>query len=650
MSIEINAGKLQLPATRATRRIFLRESEDDSGTMLIEQYIYRRDRYRSTSLDFPVPAPMVRSPLHPAILARWNADSQLMTMIGDTLHSHGITPIHIEVLAQSKPGYPRDGDKVMPTLCIDVNAGGTNPMERWSAARRDLTAILDERNFSNVEVEIQDPERFYRRSLFPIDPNHPAVARYESVRDTIRTTIKQRLGLSWQLISLFLVGRTSDVTEPSVVVMVSALTENDWQSLVFRLETIINQGQPSGQRLRVEFMPGTCDSCLPAESTRPGVSFKRDLASHPRIGTSIGVAGEEGGGTLGGYFSLRCHGRTHTGFLTNSHVFAPAEDQPHSAREEYSYYGLAYHARPDNVGRTSIQYFASKDIKATKADVQDDLNWLAQDGIPAQRTRIEDLRNTGESLTKLEARLAQLRTVQNTLQHQMISLQDMPRHLGRNVVSSGRGLTAQRRTLDWAFVETQSSGGGDGNKLPPQSIFDTLELTPRNYRVNRVLVLPDRLQGFSRLQKGQWYFKIGRTTRLTAGICNGTEAYVNIDQPHHLLDSSGMIVERRERGDSEELIIINAKLGLTSAVSQSTFNDSGDSGSLLIDADGDVAGLLWGKVTGVCGPIIDERTRERAGCQYVNAGLVTDIRDVVQSIGLKTRSSGGAPGVLNVLS
>lgn len=55
--------KRTLPSSPRTRRKFLRESEDDSGVLLIEQYIYRRDRFRSTSLDFPFPAPMILSEL-----------------------------------------------------------------------------------------------------------------------------------------------------------------------------------------------------------------------------------------------------------------------------------------------------------------------------------------------------------------------------------------------------------------------------------------------------------------------------------------------------------------------------------------------------------------------------------------------------------
>lgn len=76
------------------------------------------------------------------------------------------------------------GDVDLPTVQILVDAGEGNPLERWSAARRDVTAILDERELVGIEIEIQDPDRYYQPSLFPIPPNHPAVAVYKAVRET----------------------------------------------------------------------------------------------------------------------------------------------------------------------------------------------------------------------------------------------------------------------------------------------------------------------------------------------------------------------------------------------------------------------------------------------------------------------------------
>ena len=186
------------------------------------------------------------------------------------------------------------------------------------------------------------------------------------------------------------------------------------------------------------------------------------------------------------------------------------------------------------------------------------------------------------------------------------------------------------RTLDWAFVESEIFGTGDANMLPPRANFAKLE--PKAYGDMKAFALPTKLQGLSGIEKGRWYFKCGRTTGLTAGICNGTEAYIVATEDRYLLDAGGTMNKIAGPGYLNELVIINAKGGKTSQLSQEPFCQHGDSGSLIVDAAGDVAGLLWGEVTGCCGPVMNTSTRERAGGQYANAGLVTDIRDVVKAL------------------
>ena len=77
-------------------------------------------------------------------------------------------------------------------------------------------------------------------SLFPIDPIHSAITPSESVRDQFPVTLKYRIELSWQLISLFQIGGASNVTESLTVVVISSLTGHDRQSFVFRLEVSNN--------------------------------------------------------------------------------------------------------------------------------------------------------------------------------------------------------------------------------------------------------------------------------------------------------------------------------------------------------------------------------------------------------------------------
>jgi len=98
--------KGKMPKSSVKRRKFLRETEDDTGKMLIEHYIYRRDRYRSSSLAFPYPLPMTVESAPPGLETRMNADTNIRPAIFDMLERHGIRPLTVQLRTQSKPGYP----------------------------------------------------------------------------------------------------------------------------------------------------------------------------------------------------------------------------------------------------------------------------------------------------------------------------------------------------------------------------------------------------------------------------------------------------------------------------------------------------------------------------------------------------------------
>lgn len=101
---------------------------------------------------------------------------------------------------------------------------------------------------------------------------------------------------------------------------------------------------------------------------------------------------------------------------------------------------------------------------------------------------------------------------------------------------------------------------------------------------------------------------------------------------------------------TEELVIMN-RLSGQAVHEQSDFCQSGDSGAWLIDANHCVAGLLFGSMTCLCGP--PNKDQPRSGT-YVNAGLVTSIAEVQESIAAWTtpRDSNGtptdSPGVLSL--
>ena len=258
-----------------------------------------------------------------------------------------------------------DGAKPVPALRILVEAGPGNHLASWSAARRDITNILDEFDFQGVEVEIQDPNRVYQPSIFATPPAHPAVNVFKTLRAQLLRAIIDTIGLKWGSLSLYLVGRTSGEMIPTVLVSVEPLSNHDWNIFKASLEAIVDRHQgKTGSKLPVDIVPGGWVDAPPFQAM-PGESFLDDFGSHPKHGTSIGVQGEIGGGTLGGFFVMRSPMKRHIGFLTDSHVVAPHSSAKDEDVDTYHRFGLAYKASDDNPGRTWVQYFAEKDVTAT---------------------------------------------------------------------------------------------------------------------------------------------------------------------------------------------------------------------------------------------------------------------------------------------
>ena len=554
-------------------------------------------------------------------------------------------------------------------MLILVDAREGNPLQRWSAARRDITKDLGDNGLSELEVEIQDHARHYQPSLFPIHPDNKAVALYKSVREELLMRIHGSIGPKWQLLSVFEVGRTASSKKATVVVMVSPLTEGDWSILKASLEAVIRREQGKfGISLQVEIMPGSCRA-MPAsphddleegeqEPDMPGQSFMDDYNTHPRHGTGIGVQGKRGGGTLGGFFRMESSTKTHIGFLTNSHVVAPPRTAPEKVRTEYDFQGLQYKAPPGHPGRTWVQYFAVKDVEATIAEAIatiESLRGQIAEEENLERTREERGRSTQDTRANLDATRAQLRQSIQATEESLSSARKMPRLYGRTVLASGRALTSDLKTLDYAFVETSAIGD---TRLPDPSSFNRAKASPKCLGFSKALSLPPKYTQFSNIRPGEWYFKVGRTTDLTSGICNGVEAWTRPAKQHTLFNAKGGLeavrktgrklktemgelekehtIERLVYGENgkpvemegeeglyyaSEWVIVNGSVDPLSVQTQENFCASGDSGSLIIDILGRVAGLLWGDLRGFCGAA----TRMQP---YIGAGMVTDIDDV----------------------
>lgn len=202
----------------------------------------------------------------------------------------------------------------------------------------------------------------------------------------------------------------------------------------------------------------------------------------------------------------------------------------------------------------------------------------------------------------------------------------LPAPIGRVIVSSGRSMAGKDRlahVLDWAFVEVEESSSHlvGQNKLPPRNVI----LDPKVWNLADILVVPEIATDIGKLEGGKFYYKVGRTTGLTHGICHGAQAYVPGE--HIRYNEKVKPVRVRDKGKATmECILVG---GPDDEKKQSSVCQPGDSGAFIVDADGKVSGFMYGNLQNYCGP-----PGQRKG--YVGAGLATSMEVVIEAIRLKT--------------
>lgn len=130
---------------------------------------------------------------------------------------------------------------------------------------------------------------------------------------------------------------------------------------------------------------------------------------------------------------------------------------------------------------------------------------------------------------------------------------------------------------------------------------------------------------FDMIEEGRWYFKMGRTTGITCGICHGIR--LDVQRAGQIRwDSDGSQVDH-DSVTTRELIIMSED-SISNGVAAS-FSMPGDSVSFVFDARGQIAGLMYGNFSGLVGPADNMR-------QHINSGLVTSMDEIIRSIESKT--------------
>ena len=495
-------------------------------------------------------------------------------------------------------------------------------------------------------------------------PNDPHITLYESVRQEIVLYVNKELGRSWNSMCLYRVraNRKTLSTTHDIVITVDALTHHNWAALRAAVLRILDSvSSIREQPIGVQIIPGITDFASPLDTKspdqeRPGRSFLKNpaLKEKPGIGASIGVEGSLGGGTLGGYMTLSIAGQTHRGFLTNSHVVAPPEGASAELKKRYDICGVSLDDDPLDLARTRVHWMTIKDIDATKDAVKKERK-SCLDTAQDLKAIIAEYEEMCRNHRAQDRRLDVIRKGLDSTDSATRICSSMPRAMGDVLFSTGRGSNATGYILDTAFVKVPEADLAiwnhclHSNQLPKSTAAGLFKKLPGDYchrtdGKEDVYRNPSAITGIGPLLKGNWYFKIGRTTDITTGICHGTEAYVNLRGGMRTkYDTLGRKGAYEDAGFTTEYVILSSQTkadegGAHPFSDTHPFSDSGDAGSFIIDHNGEVVAKLFGFIKGMCGPLDYDVKKGRLFDTYYasSTGLVTPMDRIAKDIELMT--------------
>ncbi|KKZ65080.1 hypothetical protein EMCG_01320 [[Emmonsia] crescens] len=685
----IIGGPITSPCSHGeTRRSKFKESDEAKGEMTIERYLYATDPYRASSHPNPLPYPVhgVEVPDDELPLPEQKAE------ILDLLAAHGFTAAP-EILLENitKPGYSLPGDITIKTLGVFYHTTSLNTLGNFSSATTSIRKYLISREFPNIHVDIAHADLCFKPSLFPISPTDPATAIYERIKDELLSLLKDNLGSSWRLFSLFRVGRTEKTALPTIVVFVPPMKMHDWAGLQRAMRNVIGQHCPDYISLNSEFLPGTLPGYAESshlDNDQPGISQLDTISDECKMemGFSVSIRGEPRGGTAGGFVMLKQNGVTWKGIITNHHVATPLETAPSKTVAEANVFGFS--PPEDGDAAVELQFFAGEDVAATKQHIDMRVRNLEQlfSEYTNRQGRLTLDKAQPSAFSHLQTAILDTQTSLEKTRRIQLFVAEMPLRLGEVLLSSGN-LLYRNKIHDWAFVELSNAdddAGSDSdsyttaaaqfqpNYMPPvppnhhptQYGFE-LDLGPKSLRWPLV--------AFGQLCTGKYYLKQGRSTGVTGGVCNGVLAVCNwahsagggtgghcvlYDEVGNHINCSDPQSPDTRTCTTEEYVILSKSrcAGDDYDYSQSSFCEPGDHGSFIIGADGSVCGLLYGTATALCsgGGGVRGGNVGGSGFFYAGAGLAMCFSNVVASVELRTRATDsegnpvGAPAILEL--
>ncbi|KAI9368745.1 hypothetical protein BJX61DRAFT_522498 [Aspergillus egyptiacus] len=588
------------------RRKRLLESDETKGELSIEDYLHRSEPFRTTTTTVPWPYPLTATAASPDIIAQVEVHrNEIVAILRDEGYPTDHHLFWLRVEDVSKPEYPM-GNRPETMLRLTWMEAPYTPL-RLEPAKDAIVQLMRQKGIEDVGVEIVFLDRCFRPSMFSIESTHPAVAVYGAVRRNVLNVVSRNLQSEWRMLSLFRLGLTRDesTSTPTIVVFVNPFTVRDWAALAVEIKLQLPPDDPVSMQIEVEFLPGFISELATAQPeprpkpTHDGIPLPYSMTADgvPLPGTSITAMTERGGGSLGPFVTLTNGDRSWRCALTNHHVVRPPLGTSPSAT---------------NGTRYDVAWFAPKDAETTR--------WYLEANLTNAKKELEAAEEERAVLEacdqKVPARVSKtidgcMETISDA-ERKLAVVRQMPIKLGETLASSGRTI-ADNKIADWALIELDAETlKGDSsnhvNKMPfiPTTLRSFDPTIPGS--TSRPCEEGEVLTEFGTLREGSWYCKTGRTTHLTAGICNGVSTYCNWSTENRQRwskDCSSRQLLVDEDGITEEWAITAGGVG-PNPKRQDIFCDAGDSGAGIIDVKGRVCGLLYGGITSLCGRSQDQ--------------------------------------------
>lgn len=417
-----------------------------------------------------------------------------------------------------------------------------------------------------IEVEICNVSRLRYQISSVLPDDVELLDAITNLKAAMMETVMSLCSQEWTSVAFH--GRrpkqdSSALASPTVLVFFRRGALLDFDSVRSSLLKVISS---SVIPLRLELLQGSIDSTA---GTNTGGKVLHNLTNKPQNGSSIGLEGnDKEAGSLGGWLIFDRDSSRRKVAITCNHIAASnltagkfKTGEGVGGGKWISEQTSGLHG-PDWTEEISVEYPAALDRNASKQFFRS--NQQSPNPVPR-------IKNDLETLDWLSS---------NAI-------------IGRVIVKSGVRLNGStNHRMDWALIETPNSYST--NKSPPRTAFQHAEQFPEGISelYNPREDLEVRTMGV--MQKGSWVTKRGRTSDVTSGYVNRMARQVRWEQ------HGGMM--------SEELEVI----GLTQ-----NFAEGGDSGSMVMNAAGELVGLLF--------------ARDSCASEW-DMGFVTPIQDIQQDV------------------